>query len=138
VDERDPDVHDRIAGEDARLHRLLDAEVDRADVLPRDLAADDLVQELVALTGARRLEVDDGMAELAAAARLADELALDLLDGLAGGLPVGDLRPADVRVHGELAHEPVDDDLEVQLAHPGDERLPRLVVRADAEGRILL
>jgi hypothetical protein len=26
----------------------------------------------------------------------------------------------------------------VQLAHPGDERLPRLLVRLDAEGRILL
>src|SRR6266508_4310496 len=31
----------------------------------------------------------------------------------------------------------VDDDLQVQLAHPGDERLPGLVVRPHTEGRIL-
>ena len=33
-------------------------------------------------------------------------------------LAIGDLRAADVRVDRELAQEPVDDDLEVQLAHP--------------------
>ena len=54
------------------------------------------------------------------------------------GLAVGDLRPADVRVDLELAHQAVDDDLEVQLAHPGDERLPGLLVGRDAEGRVLL
>ena len=31
-----------------------------------------------------------------------------------------------------------DDDLEVQLAHPADDRLPRLRVRAHAERRVLL
>ena len=92
------DVDDRVAGEHARLHRLLDAQVDRRDVLARDLAADDLVEELVALARLGRLEVDDDVAVLAAAAGLADELALDLLDGLADRLAVGDLRPADVRV----------------------------------------
>ena len=134
----DADVDDRVAGEDARLHRLLDAEVDRRDVLARDLAADDLVDELVALARLGRLEVDDRVAVLAAAAGLADEPALDLLDGLADRLAVGDLRAADVRVDVELAHQAVDDDLEVQLAHPGDERLPGLLVGAHAEGRILL
>src|SRR3989304_10087417 len=48
VDERDSDVDDRVAGENARLHRLLDPEVDRGDVLLRNLPADDLVDELVA------------------------------------------------------------------------------------------
>ena len=70
------------------------------------------------------------MAVLAAAAGLADEPALDLLDGLADRLAVGDLRAADVRVDVELAHQAVDDDLEVQLAHAGDERLPGLLVGA--------
>ena len=54
------------------------------------------------------------------------------------GLAVRDLRAADVRVDVELALEAVDDDLEVQLAHAGDERLARLLVGRDAEGRILL
>ena len=78
------------------------------------------------------------MAVLATAAGLAHEPALDLLGRLADRLPVGDLRTADVRVDVELAHQPVDDDLEVQLAHPGDERLPGLLVGAHAERRVLL
>src|SRR5919109_4319578 len=73
VDELDDDVHDRVAGEDPRLHRLLDPEVDGRDVLARDAAAGDLVDELVALARLGRLEVDDRVAELAAATRLADE-----------------------------------------------------------------
>ena len=101
------------------------------------LAADDLVDELVALA-LRGLHVDYGVAVLAAAARLAHELALDALHGFADRLAIRDLRPADVRVDAELALQAVDDDLQVQLAHPADERLPRLLVRTDAEGRVLL
>jgi hypothetical protein len=137
VDELHVHVDDRVAGEDARLHRLLDAEVDGRDELLRDLAADDLVHELVALARVRRLGVDDGVAVLAAAARLPDEPALNLLDRLADRLAVRDLRTADVRVDVELALEAVDDDLEVQLAHARDQRLAGLVVGAHAEGRVL-
>ena len=68
--------------------------------------------------------VKHDVAVLPAAARLPDEARL-VLDRLADRLAVGDLRLADVRVDLELAHEAVDDDLEVQLAHPGDERLRR-------------
>ena len=78
------------------------------------------------------------VAVLARAARLAHEPALDLLDGLGDRLAVGDLRPADVAVDAELAQEAVDDDLEVQLAHPCDERLSRLLVGRDTERRVLL
>jgi hypothetical protein len=78
------------------------------------------------------------VAVLATAAGLADELALDLLDRPAEGLAIGDLRAADVRVDRELTQETVDDDLEVELAHAGDQGLAGLVVGADAEGRILL
>src|SRR5262249_49966776 len=86
LDELDPDVDEGVAADDARLRRLLDAQVDRRDVLPRDLPADDLVDELVPRALLARLEVDHGVAVLAAAARLADELALDVLNGLAYGL----------------------------------------------------
>ena len=84
------------------------------------------------------LGVDDRMAVLAASTGLPDEPALDALDALADGLAVSDLRTADVRVHPELAKEPVDDDLQVQLAHAGDDGLARLLVAADGEGRVLL
>src|SRR3990170_4756788 len=75
--------------------------------------------------------------ELAATTGLPDEAALDVLDPPAHGLPVRHLRLADVRVHPKLAQQPVEDDLQVQLAHPGDYRLPRLLVAAHAEGRVL-
>src|SRR5207247_11388050 len=60
---------------------------------------------------------------LAAAARLADELAFDVFDAPANRLAVGHLRPADIGVDLELPLHPVDDDLEVQLAHPADDGL---------------
>ena len=50
--------------------------------------------------------------------------------GLRDRLAVGDLRPADVRVDVELALQAVDDDLEVELAHAGDQRLAGLLVGA--------
>ena len=113
VDELDADVDNGIPREHPGLHRLLNTEVDCRDVLLRDLPADDLVHELVAVAGIHRLGVDDCVSVLAAAAGLADEAALDLLRRLADRLAVGDLRPADVRGDVELALEPVDDDLEV-------------------------
>src|SRR5919197_2313648 len=138
VDELDADVDDRVAGEDARLHRLLDAEVDRGDVFARYLTADNLVRELVALAGLRGLRVDDRVAVLAAAAGLTDEPAFDLLDRAPERLAVGDLRAADVRVHRELAQEAIDDDLEMELAHARDQGLAGFLVAPDAEGRVLL
>ena len=104
VDELDLDVDDREAGEDAGLHRLRDAGVDRRDVLPRDRAADDLVLELVAGARLVRRHVDHDVAVLAAAAGLADELPR-ARPGPACGWSRG-RRPAaaDVGVDLELAH----------------------------------
>ena len=56
-------------------------------------------------------------AVLTATTGLADVALLDLLDRLRDRLAVRDLRLADVRVDVELAHHPVDEHLEVQLAH---------------------
>ena len=86
----------------------------------------------------RRLEVDHDVAELAAAAGLADEAGHDLLDPLADRLAVGDLRLADVGVDFELAQHAVDDHLEVELAHPVDQGLAGFLVGFDPEGRVLL
>ena len=56
VDEEDAQSLDRRAGELAVQHRLLDALVDRGAEALRDDAADDLVDELVALMAVERLE----------------------------------------------------------------------------------
>src|SRR5215213_6615198 len=136
VDQLDPDIDHGVARDDARIQRILDAFVNAGDVLPRDDAADDLVVELVASLVVV-LGVDDRVAVLAPATRLPHEPALDALDALADGLPVSDLWTADVRVHPELAQQPVDDDLQVQLAHTGDDGLPCLLVAAHGERRVL-
>ena len=138
VGQGDPQVDQRVPRQDTRGHGLLDALVHRRDVLGGDGAALDLVDELVASTGAERLEVEDDVGELALAAGLLDVAEDHLLDGLADGLAVGDLGLADVGVDPELAGEPVDEDLEMQLAHAGDDRLPGLGVGIDLEGRVFL
>ena len=107
------------------------------DVLARDDAAHDLVDELVAAALLVGLELDDGVAVLAAAAGLADEAAV-ALRGAADRRAVGDLGLADVGGDLELADHAVDEHVEVQLAHARDERLARLLVGLDAEGRVLL
>src|SRR5215207_1946848 len=136
VHELDLDVHDREPGYHAVVERVLKALVHAGYVLARDDATDDLVLELVS-TLVVVLDVDDRVPVLAATAGLPHETTLDVLDPPADRLPVRHLRLADVRVHPELAQQPVEDDLQVQLAHPGDDRLPRLLVAAHAKGRVL-
>src|SRR6185437_2396065 len=112
--------------------------VHRRDVLPGDATAGHLVLELVAAAvTAGRLQVDDHAAELTGTAGLLLVRVLNLLDQLANGLPVGDLRPANVRLNLELTPHTVDQHLKVQFAHAGDDRLPGLLVGPDLEGRVL-
>src|SRR5690606_30198291 len=82
-------------------------------------------------------DLEHAVSVLAATAGLADEAAFAARRA-ADGLAVGDLRPAGVRLDFVLALHAVDDDLEVELAHPGDDRLPGLLVEADAERRVFL
>src|SRR3954468_10364916 len=137
VDERHADVDNRVPGAPAVGERLLDALLDGGDELDRHRPTADLRDEVEALAGGR-LDVDVDDAVLARAAGLTDETALDLLGRAADGLAVGDLRAAHVRLDVELAAHAVDQHLEVQLAHAGDLRLPRLLVRLDLERRVLL
>src|SRR6185312_15147472 len=50
---------------------------------------------------------------------------------------VRDLRLTDARLDAELALQTVDDDLEVELAHAGDDDLTCLLVGLDPERRVL-
>ena len=86
----------------------------------------------------RRLDVDGDDPVLAGAAGLADEPALHLVGRAANRLSVGNLGPADVCVDLVFAEHAVDQHLQVQLAHPGDLGLTRLLVGADLERRVLL
>ncbi|MNY69160.1 hypothetical protein D3C86_2070560 [compost metagenome] len=75
---------------------------------------------------------------LATAAGLLDELAFDLVAGLADGLAVSHLRLAHGGFDSELALHAVNQDFQVQLAHAGDDGLAGFLVGPHSEGRILL
>src|SRR5690606_20818807 len=105
--------------------------------LARHHATLDGVDELEAFAGFLRLDLEHHVAVLALAARLANKLALDVFYRLADGFTVGHLRLAHVGFHAEFALHSVDDDLQVQLAHAGDDGLAGLLVGLDAKGRVL-
>src|SRR6476619_500545 len=119
VVERRADTHERVAGEHAVLHGVLDTSVHRRDVLTRDTANGDAVGELARATGLLLVRV------------------VVLEDGTTDRLAVGHLRLADVGLDLELALHAVDEDVEVQLAHAGDDRLAGVLVVVDLEGRVL-
>ena len=96
-----------------------------------------LVVELISLAGFIGLDGELDVCELAASAGLAH------IPGVhrrrAGyGLLVGDLRLADVGLHLELAQQPVNYYFQMELAHTGDYRLARLLIRVGLEGGVLL
>ncbi len=102
----------------------------------RDVAALDLVEELEARAALAGDDLDLDLAELAGAARLL-LVGVGELDRLREILAIGDLRSADIGLDLELALHAVDEDLEVELAHPLDDRLARFMVGGDAERRVL-
>jgi hypothetical protein len=116
-----------LSPRNAAGHRLADALLDGRNELLWDGSADDLVLEDEARTALARLEPDEHVAVLAAAAGLLGVLVLGV-DLLRDALTVGDFGLADVRLDLELALQAVDDDFEVELAHAGDDRLRNLLV----------
>ena len=70
VEEGDPDVDHRVAGEDALLQLVADALLHARDELPRHRTADDLVHELEAGAALERLDLDVAHRVLAVAAGL--------------------------------------------------------------------
>src|SRR4051812_50024465 len=70
VEELHAHALDRVAGDHAGCHRLLDALLDGGDEATGDHAALDRVHELEALAALVRLDLDVAVGELAAAARL--------------------------------------------------------------------
>ena len=137
VDEEDADALHRRAGELAVVHRLLDPLVDGRPEALRDHAADDLVHELVADVALDRLDHDRAVAELAASAGLL-LVARVRARLLADRLEIGHARLVQLDVDAEAALRALERDLDVHLAHPGEDLLPGLLVAAQAQRRILL
>src|SRR5439155_24425760 len=137
VGDGDFDIHDRIAREDAAGDGFLDAVSDGGDVLLGNRAADDFVFNLNAFAAFIGFERDAGMAVLAAAAGLADELAF-AFGSFGDRFAIGDLRRAGVGADFEFAEQTVANDLQVEFAHAGDNNLPGLLVGKTTESRIFL
>src|SRR6266849_6877781 len=137
VVERRLDVAHRIAGQNAAFHGFLHALVDRLDVYLRHRDAYDFVDEFVSLARLVRIKIDLRVTVLAAATGLPYVLAFRLRV-LANGLAIRHLRLADVGLDLVLAHHAVDDDLQMQLAHAADDRLPAIRIGVNLEGRIFL
>jgi hypothetical protein len=72
------------------------------------------------------------VAVLTATTRLANKLAFDLA-GRRDALSISHLRLTNVCLNAELAAHTINNDIEVQLAHTGDNRLTGFFVGFDAE-----
>src|SRR5262249_44829863 len=111
--------------------------VDRGAEPLRDYAADDFVDELVALMTLERLEHDVSVAELPTAACLLLVAAVRARL-FANRLQVRDTGLVQLDVRPEPALDALDGDLDVYLAQTGKELLAGLGVAANHEGRVLL
>ena len=132
------DADNRISAECAGLHCFLNTIINSRDIFLRDRAADRRVLELVEILAVRihRCEDDLAVSVLAVTAGLLCILVL-LIDFLGECLLVGNLRSTDISLNVELTHQSVDDNLQMKLAHAGDDRLARLRIRVLLECRVL-
>src|SRR5579864_1917649 len=84
-----------------------------------------------------RMQDDFAMTVLSAAAGLLNVFAFGFRL-FANRFAVRHLRPTHIGLHVVFAQHAVHDNLEMKLAHAGDQRLPGVRLRRNAEGRILL
>src|SRR4030095_527897 len=96
VDAAHADVDDREAGQRAMRQALEGTPRDGRDQVPRDGAADDLVDELESAPTGHRFYAEVADAEHALAAGLLLQLALHVLDLARDRLAVRDLRPREL------------------------------------------
>ncbi|CAB4719966.1 unannotated protein [freshwater metagenome] len=129
-------INGRVTGQNARRQCLPDTGVDGRDVFLRNFAAADLVEEFVTATGASVLKCDGDFGVLARTTRLLLVGVGRVFDGLRNRFAVGHLWLTDGRVDLELTEHAVDEHLEMQFAHSGDDGLRSVFVGTNLEGRI--
>ncbi len=136
--ERDLQSHHRVSGHRTLVQRRAEALLHGRDVLLRHAAADDLVLKLERFLGLLGQDVHhaDNVGVLSRPAALLAVTHIELRRP-GGRFAIVHLRPADFHRHVVLAANPLDVHLQVQLAHPGDQRLARLLVGRDLQRRIL-
>src|SRR5660398_279599 len=138
INQLHPNINERIARVLSGAHGLLDARFHCRNELARNCSTSDLVLKAETFSCLCRLHVDDIVTVLAASTRLPDESRFNLLNSVTNRLSISDLRTSHVSVHLELAQSPINDDLQVELTHAGDDGLTRLLISAHAESGILI
>ncbi len=129
-------IHDRIARQHAAVHGLTQPFFNGRNILARHHAALGGIFKFKATSRLQRLQAQDNMTILPFPAGLSDKFTFNILHRFTQGFAVGDLRTTNVRLYAKLTLHAVNDDFQMQLAHPGDNRLAGLFVRVQAERRI--
>src|SRR5215217_2012461 len=139
VNQRGLDADNRVTGQDAVVQCILDTGVNRRDVLAGNAATGDLVLELVqlALGGVHRLDRDLDLCELTRTTGLLLVRVVVAFDGALDGFAVSNLGLAHVGFDLELAAHAVHQDVQVELAHAGDDGLAGVFVEGHLEGGVL-
>src|SRR3954453_21601126 len=132
VDQVNLEIDDREADQRPRFGGLAKSLLDRRNIFLGNVAALDLVEELEARSAFAGSDVDLDLAGLARPPRLLFGR-ISQFHRLPEILAIGDLRGADVGLDLEFALHAIDEDLEVELAHPLDDRLTRLMIAGDPE-----
>ena len=136
VIEPDLHVHDGIAGQDAALHRFTHAFVNGRSQALTDHTADDVVHELVTLAAGAGRDFNRADSVLTMPTRL---LHVPSLGGRRchDGLAVRDPHRLRLETRTELAPDTLQAQINVRVAHAGEERLCRLHAARDPERQVL-
>src|SRR2546430_5211000 len=113
-------------------HRFIDALFYRGNVFARNDAADDFIFDDQAAASRAGTHIYFDVAILTATTGLFDQLT-DAVRVAGNRFAIRDLRFARVRVDFELAEHTIANDLQMQFAHAGDDRLAGVFVRVNAE-----
>ena len=131
------DIDDRITRQHAGAHRFTQAFLHRRNVLAWHHAAFRCVFKHKAAPRRQRFEGQHNMTILPFPAGLTDKFTFHLFHRFTQCFAVGDLWTADIRLNAKLTLHPVDDNFQVQFAHPGNNCLSGLFIRMQTERGIL-
>ena len=131
----DFDIDHRETSQNACFHCFFDTGFNGADVFLRNSAANDFVFKFVAFALFLRNEFEPAVTILTTAAGLTLE-ETTRLDIFADGFAVSNLRFADVAVYFEFTGHAVDDDIQMEFAHTGDDGLAGFSIGLDFECRV--
>jgi len=134
-EQRDFHVNNWITSHHARSQRVAHTFFNCRDVFARNGTALDRVNEFEALARFLRFDLQNHVTVLTTTTRLLDEFAFRLFAHFTDRFAVSHLWLADGRFNVEFALHAVNDDVQMQLAHTGDDGLARFfIVRTRNDG----